>query len=116
MILFLYVVVQTISLSMTTGSIVALVFFSLGAYLGINKIDFVMVAKRLLKYTGGVYFILIIVLIVMYHNGHFIPKSISKFTIFVGCVMVVGWAHSGQKNWRTKYRAFLTNSIFLLPQ
>lgn len=91
-------------------SISALAFFSLGAYLGMNKIKFAEISLKILSYTVGLYVLLLIMILAAE-----VPAwlHLGRLEIVIGIVMscsIASWACT--KGW--KISTFLTGSTFFV--
>ena len=93
-------------------SMTALAFFSIGAYFGIVKLDFVKLSRAIIKFSSVIYsVILLFILIVM---GYGYQSWLSRLAIIIGVFMVIGIASYLVDQYSCKINAFLTSSTFFI--
>ena len=93
-------------------SMTALAFFSIGAYFGIVKLDFVKFSRTIFKYSSIIYpAILLFILIVMDCSYQ---SWLSRLAIIIGVFMVIGIASYLVDRYSCKINAFLTGSTFFI--
>ena len=94
-------------------SMSALTFFSLGAYFGMIKFDFVKISKDYFKILFYLYFFLLTTLVLQMGNST-IPAWYSGLTVFIGVFMVIGIASFLVDRYSCKINPFLSGSTFFI--
>ena len=94
-------------------SMSALTFFSLGAFFGIVKLDFVKMSRDIMPFTGILYiFLLFVIVLQMGSDG--MHTWFSELAVLFGVFGVIGIASYMVERYSFKISAFLTSSTFFI--
>lgn len=94
-------------------SMAAIAFFTIGAYFGIAKLNFVKMSGSLLKFIGVIY-VTLLMGIVMFMGNNNEQTSIIRLGVFIGVFMAIGIASYLVERHSFKISAFLTGSTFFI--